>query len=88
MVGQGRSSGGTARRIRGKREASVRTVEIATVACGNCADRFAISHDVENADVNLAGLQAAWLQEKLTWDHIQERKHQGSVILPAAGELK
>lgn len=87
MVGSG-GGNGTARRIRGKREASDRVVEITTVACSSCADRFTISHDAQHADRDLAGLQAAWLQERLTWDHIQERKHPGLLDLPSADQLK
>jgi hypothetical protein len=87
LVGAGRGNG-TARRVRGKREVSDRVVEITTVACSSCADRFTISHDAQNADLHLAGLQAAWLQERLTWDHIQERKHRGLLDLPSADQLK
>lgn len=52
-----------------------------TVICSKCGQRFAIHNDGLH-DAQLAEKQAAWLQDQLVWDHIQERKHHGSVELP------
>lgn len=57
------------------------------VVCGQCGDRFAITHEVATADVDLATRQAVWLQDQFVWDHIQETKHRSSITLPAADEL-
>jgi hypothetical protein len=55
--------------------------DMETVVCDKCGQRFAI-HDDGVHDALLAEKQAAWLQDQLVWDHIQERKHHGSVALP------
>jgi hypothetical protein len=65
-----------ARRLR-----KVTNGEIEAVVCSQCGQRFTIDNDGIR-DVQLAQKQAAWLQDKLVWDHIQERKHHGSVELP------
>jgi hypothetical protein len=55
--------------------------EMETVVCIQCGQRFAIHGDGVR-DAQLAERQVAWLQDQLVWDHIQERKHHGSVELP------
>jgi len=55
--------------------------DMETVVCNQCGQRFAIHNDGVR-DAQLAEKQAAWLQDQLVWDHIQERKHHGSVELP------
>lgn len=65
-----------------------RTQVVKVVACQQCGDRFAISHDLTALDPELAERQAAWLADQFVWDHIQENKHRSSVTLPAAEELK
>lgn len=57
------------------------------VVCAQCSDRFAITHEPDAADPELAARQAAWLQDQFVWDHIQETKHRSSIALPAAEEL-
>ena len=52
-----------------------------TVVCDKCGQRFAFQNEGVR-DAQLAEKQAAWLQDQLVWDHIQERKHHGSVELP------
>ena len=52
-----------------------------TVVCGQCGQRFAIHHDPVRRNVEMARRQASWLQEQLVWDHIQERKHRGTIRL-------
>jgi len=41
---------------------------------------YAMTLDFE--DVALAKKQAAWVTDQLVWDHIQERKHHGTIALP------
>ena len=64
--------------------AHAKTQVLKIVACEQCGDRFAISHDLNALDPELAERQAAWLAEQFVWDHIQETKHRSSVTLPAA----
>jgi hypothetical protein len=52
-----------------------------TVVCSKCGQRFAIHHDPTRQDVEVARRQASWLEEQLVWDHIQERKHHGTIKL-------
>ncbi len=52
--------------------------EMKTVVCSKCEQRFAI-HNEGVPDAQLAEKQMAWLEDRLVWDHIQERKHHGSV---------
>lgn len=60
--------------------------DMATVVCDECGQRFAIHnggfHNGGVHDAQLAEKQVAWLQDRLVWDHIQERKHHGNVELP------
>jgi transcription elongation factor Elf1 len=53
-----------------------------TVVCGKCGQRFAIRRDVASLDVELAKKQVSFVTEQLVWDHIQERKHHGTIELP------
>jgi len=53
-----------------------------TVVCGKCGQRFAIPRDVASLDVELAKKQVSFVAEQLVWDHIQERKHHGTIELP------
>ena len=70
----------TARRLRKVAQIAFNS-DMETVVCSKCGQRFAI-HNEGPPDAQLAEKQVAWLQEKLVWDHIQERKHHGSVELP------
>jgi hypothetical protein len=53
-----------------------------TVVCSKCGQRFAISNDPRFEDLELAKKQAASVTDQLVWDHIQERKHHGTTVLP------
>ena len=72
-----------ARRMRGTAEAVSTTTSMETVVCGKCGQRFAIRYDVAALDVELAKKQMSFVAEQLVWDHIQERKHQGTIELPS-----
>ncbi len=52
-----------------------------TVVCSKCGQRFAI-HNEGVRDAQVVEKQVAWLEDQLVWDHIQERKHHGSIELP------
>jgi hypothetical protein len=54
-----------------------------TVVCTKCGQRFAIRNDEGLPDSELAKKQASWVADQLVWDHIQERKHHGTIELPA-----
>lgn len=71
-----------ARRLRNAVDSGAATNPIETVVCGNCGQRFAIRLDSSTPDTKLIEKQAAWVQEQLVWDHIQERKHHGTIELP------
>ena len=81
---------GTARRMRRRSENSpVRSgVVMKVVECGNCGERFEISHQAASQDAQLAVRQAAWLQDQFVWDHIQENRHRALINLPEANEMK
>jgi hypothetical protein len=83
------TSNGIAKRLRhtGAGAASSRSQVMQIVVCGQCGDRFAITHESAAADTELAVRQAAWLQDHFVWDHIQESKHRSSIALPAVEEL-
>lgn len=68
--------------MRGTAEAASNGHSLETVVCGNCGQRFAIRHDVASLDVELAKKQVSFVTEQLVWDHIQERKHHGTIELP------
>jgi hypothetical protein len=53
-----------------------------TVVCTNCGQRFVIESNLAVGDAALAEKQAAWVADQLVWDHIQERKHHGTIELP------
>ncbi|HEY2393057.1 MAG TPA: hypothetical protein VGK22_17915 [Candidatus Angelobacter sp.] len=72
-----------ARRLRGTSEASSSPTSTKTVVCAKCGQRFAIRNDQEPQDTELAKKQASWVEEQLVWDHIQERKHHGTIELPS-----
>lgn len=74
---------GTARRLRGA-ALDAPHGDMDTVVCGKCGQRFAIHNDGLR-DAVLAEKQVAWVEDQLVWDHIQERKHHGSMELPALG---
>jgi hypothetical protein len=83
------TSNGIAKRLRqtGAGAPSSRYKVMEVVLCGQCGDRFAITHETASADPDLATRQAVWLQDHFVWDHIQETKHRSSITLPAAEEL-
>lgn len=58
------------------------TVTMETVICGKCGQQFAIRHDPALREVDAARKQALWVTDELVWDHIQERKHRGTIGLP------
>ena len=74
---------GVARRLRRTVEHPSNTTLMETVVCGNCGQRFAIRHDLALQNVELARKQASWVADQLVWDHIQERKHHGTIELPS-----
>lgn len=83
------ASNGTARRLRNSVEkAAARTVVMNVVVCGQCGQRFIISHDVISQDAALADRQMVWLLDHFVWDHIQENKHKAMITLPASAEMK
>jgi Fe2+ or Zn2+ uptake regulation protein len=50
--------------------------------CEECGERFEITHAPEPAAEALAHRQAKWLTQQFTWDHIQETRHRGTILLP------
>jgi transcription elongation factor Elf1 len=72
-----------ARRLRGNTETISNTATMDTVVCANCGQRFAIRNDSALQDAELYRKQASWVAEQLVWDHIQERKHHGTIELPS-----
>ncbi|HEX3584837.1 MAG TPA: hypothetical protein VH024_02525 [Candidatus Angelobacter sp.] len=68
--------------MRGTAEAVPNGHSTETVVCGKCGQRFAIRRDVTSLDVELAKKQISFVAEQLVWDHIQERKHHGTIELP------
>ena len=71
-----------ARRMRGTVEAVSNANSMETVVCSKCGQRFAIRYDVTSLNVELAKKQVSFVTEQLVWDHIQERKHHGTIELP------
>jgi len=53
-----------------------------TVVCGKCGQRYAIRTESSPQNAELSRKQVSFLADKLVWDHIQERKHQGTIELP------
>lgn len=64
------------------------TIVMTTVVCEQCGERFALAHRPAFQDAGLAARQAAWLRDRFVWDHIQEKRHSGSIALPAGSEIK
>jgi hypothetical protein len=73
---------GVARRLGHLAEHPSAAILMETVVCSKCGQRFAIRHAPGFQDVELAKKQAAWVADQLVWDHIQERKHHGTIGLP------
>lgn len=73
---------GTAKRLRKPLPSSSIENVPQTVVCSKCGQRFAIHSILAVADAALAEKQAAWVTDQLVWDHIQERKHHGTIELP------
>jgi hypothetical protein len=73
---------GVARRLRGTPEDPPNAILMETVVCTECGQRFAIRHTPILQNQELARKQAFWVADQLVWDHIQERKHHGSIELP------
>jgi hypothetical protein len=73
---------GVATRLRAPTEPPSSTAMAETVICDNCGQRFAIRSDPPFPDRELAKKQASWVADQLVWDHIQERKHHGTMKLP------
>jgi transcription elongation factor Elf1 len=73
---------GVAKRLRHLAEDPSAAILMETVVCSNCSQRFAIRHNPGSQNIELAKKQAAWVTDRLVWDHIQERKHQGTIELP------
>lgn len=71
-----------ARRMRGTAEAFSDGYSAETVVCGKCGQRFVLRRDIASLDVDLAKKQVSFVTEQLVWDHIQERKHHGTIELP------
>lgn len=71
-----------ARRLRGTTEAVPSPLPAETIICPKCGQRFVIRNEQEAQGPELARKQATWVAEQLVWDHIQERKHQGTMELP------
>jgi len=74
---------GVARRMRGTAEPASNATYMETVVCDNCGQRFAIHYDAASRTVELSKKQASWVADQLVWDHIQERKHHGTIDLPS-----
>jgi transcription elongation factor Elf1 len=72
-----------ARRLRGTAEPVSHSGPTETVVCSKCGQRFAIRYDEGTPEAELAKKQALWVADQLVWDHIQERKHHGTIELPA-----
>ena len=78
-------SGAVARRLRGVSGSSPDITSMGTVVCARCGQRFAIRCEpLPNAE--LTQRQVTWVADQLVWDHIQERKHHGTIELPNLSE--
>jgi hypothetical protein len=69
--------------MRGTAEADSNAPVTETVVCAKCGQRFAI-RDADALNEELSKKQISFVAEQLIWDHIQERKHQGTIELPAS----
>jgi transcription elongation factor Elf1 len=54
-----------------------------TVVCGKCGQRYAIRTETAAQNAELSKKQITFVAEQLVWDHIQERKHHGTIELPS-----
>jgi hypothetical protein len=88
MVTDTAQSFGNAKRMRNSQGPLTNIVTMTTVCCDKCGFHYAIEHRAGAEDASLATRQAAWLADRLVWDHIQESKHQGSIRLPFVAEGK
>jgi hypothetical protein len=69
--------------MRGSAEVVPNHIPMKTVVCGKCGQRYAIHAESSSLDAELSRKQASFVADKLVWDHIQERKHQGTIELPS-----
>ncbi|MBZ5521246.1 MAG: hypothetical protein LAP21_03210 [Acidobacteriia bacterium] len=69
--------------MRGTAEPVSNATYMETVVCDKCGQRFAIHYDAASRTVELARKQVSWVADQLVWDHIQERKHHGTIDLPS-----
>jgi hypothetical protein len=86
---------GTAKRLRHNVETLPRSivtfadmVVMLVVVCGDCGQRYALTHRRHSQDATLAERQAAWLRDRFVWDHIQEHRHAGCIRLLGPDEMK
>ena len=75
----------TAKRLR-KHDGAAMVSEL-VVVCLECGERFSIAKEVPCVDQPRVTRLTHWLLDKLVWDHIQENKHPGSILLPESEEL-
>jgi uncharacterized protein YlaI len=68
--------------MRGTAEAALNETPMETVVCSKCGQRYAIRTESLPQNAELSRKQVSFLTDKLVWDHIQERKHQGTIELP------
>lgn len=68
--------------MRGTAEAGSNETLMETVVCSKCGQRYAIRIESSPQNAELSRKQASFVADKLVWDHIQERKHQGTIELP------
>jgi hypothetical protein len=69
--------------MRGTTEVVPNEIPMETVVCGKCGQRYAIRNESTPENAELSRKQMSFLADKLVWDHIQERKHQGTIELPS-----
>jgi transcription elongation factor Elf1 len=69
--------------MRGTAEVVPNEGPMETVVCSKCGQRYAIRIESLSQDAGLSQKQASFVADKLVWDHIQERKHQGTIELPS-----
>ncbi|MGC2745196.1 MAG: hypothetical protein WA672_18660 [Candidatus Angelobacter sp.] len=69
--------------MRGSAEVVPNETPMETVVCGKCGQRYAIHTEPLSQNAELSRKQASFVADKLVWDHIQERKHQGTIELPS-----
>jgi hypothetical protein len=74
---------GVATRVRETADSVAEAVTGETIVCADCGQRFAVNVDPALQTAELTKKRASWVAEQLVWDHIQERKHHGTIKLPA-----